>query len=122
MQKEISVPFGVLIGVCLMAVCVIVHGVGLTAAIRWAKRHRAADGGSFWHSVWFLIVFACWVIVLHLVEISSWAFVYEGGHAMPDLPSALYFSVVTYTTTGYGDLVLPEGGVWWAELRRSRAS
>jgi hypothetical protein len=28
--------------------------------------------------------------------------------AMPDLPSAFYFSAVTYTTTGYGDLVLPE--------------
>ena len=26
---------------------------------------------------------------------------------MPDLMSALYFSAVTYTTTGYGDLVLP---------------
>jgi hypothetical protein len=25
---------------------------------------------------------------------------------MPDLQSALYFSAVTYTTTGYGDLVL----------------
>jgi hypothetical protein len=27
---------------------------------------------------------------------------------MPDLQAALYFSAVTYTTTGYGDLVLPE--------------
>ena len=27
---------------------------------------------------------------------------------MPDLTSALYFSAVTYTTTGYGDLVLPD--------------
>ena len=26
---------------------------------------------------------------------------------MPDLPTAFYFSAVTYTTTGYGDLVLP---------------
>jgi hypothetical protein len=25
---------------------------------------------------------------------------------MPDLTAALYFSAVTYTTTGYGDLVL----------------
>jgi hypothetical protein len=31
------------------------------------------------------------------------------GQALPDLPSALYFSMVTYTTTGYGDLVLPKG-------------
>jgi hypothetical protein len=28
---------------------------------------------------------------------------------MPDIESAMYFSIVTYTTTGYGDLVLPEG-------------
>jgi voltage-gated potassium channel Kch len=27
---------------------------------------------------------------------------------MPNMPAALYFSAVTYTTTGYGDLVLPE--------------
>jgi voltage-gated potassium channel Kch len=27
---------------------------------------------------------------------------------MPDIDSALYFSAVTYTTVGYGDLVLPE--------------
>ena len=27
---------------------------------------------------------------------------------MPDLSSAFYFSAVTYTTTGYGDLVLPK--------------
>ena len=27
---------------------------------------------------------------------------------MPDFTTAAYFSAVTYTTTGYGDLVLPE--------------
>jgi len=27
---------------------------------------------------------------------------------LPDLTSAFYFSAVTYTTTGYGDLVLPK--------------
>lgn len=26
---------------------------------------------------------------------------------MPDFQSALYFSAITYTTTGYGDFVLP---------------
>ena len=31
------------------------------------------------------------------------------GCRCPDLASALYFSAVTYTTTGYGDVVLPEG-------------
>ena len=42
-----------------------------------------------------------------LVEITTWAIFYFWQRAMPDLQSALYFSAVTYTTTGYGDLVLP---------------
>jgi voltage-gated potassium channel Kch len=37
-----------------------------------------------------------------------WAGFYVWKAAMPDLQSALYFSAVTYTTTGYGDLVLPQ--------------
>ena len=37
-----------------------------------------------------------------LLRMDAWT------HGMPDLPSAFYFSAVTYTTTGYGDLVLPK--------------
>ena len=48
------------------------------------------------------------VILLHLAEITVWAGFYLWKDAMPDLASALYFSAVTYTTTGYGDLVLAE--------------
>ena len=42
------------------------------------------------------------MVLLHLIEIAAWALCYVRGDAMPDLPSALYFSAVTYTTTGYG--------------------
>jgi voltage-gated potassium channel Kch len=56
---------------------------------------------------------AGWMMVLHLTEISVWAFFYVWQGAMPDLQSSLYFSVVTYTTTGYGDVVLPRA--WWLE-------
>jgi voltage-gated potassium channel Kch len=51
---------------------------------------------------------AGWIILIHLVEITVWAFFFLWKEAMPDLSSALYFSAVTYTTTGYGDLVLTE--------------
>jgi hypothetical protein len=46
-------------------------------------------------------------VFLHLAEISAWAALYIWNGAIPDLASALYFSAVTYTTTGYGDIVLP---------------
>jgi voltage-gated potassium channel Kch len=54
------------------------------------------------------VLVAAWIILLHLAEISVWAAFYLWQDAMPDLASALYFSAVTYTTTGYGDLVLAE--------------
>jgi hypothetical protein len=47
------------------------------------------------------------MVLLHLLEITVWASYYVMAGAMADLASALYFSAVTYTTTGYGDLVLP---------------
>jgi Ion channel len=93
---------------CLMALCVVVHAVGLTTAFGWMKRRRAGAMWDFWPAVRLLIVLAYWIIFLHLVEIAFWAFLYTWTESMPDLPSAFYFSAVTYTTTGYGDLVLPK--------------
>ena len=62
----------------------------------------------FWLGTWLFIRLAAWIVLLHLIEITAWALFYVRGGAMADLPSALYFSAVTYTTTGYGDLVLPQ--------------
>jgi voltage-gated potassium channel Kch len=96
-----------LIGLLLTASCVIVHAIGMATSLRWLN-HRVARGDmSFWSTTWILIGTAGWFIVLHLVEISFWAFFYTLKEGMPDVESALYFSAVTYTTTGYGDVLLP---------------
>jgi hypothetical protein len=89
----------------LMALCVVTHASGVTVAMRWVRRHPARSQ-QFWLWIWLFIRLAGWMILLHLIEITVWALVYAWGGAMPDLHSALYFSAVTYTTTGYGDLVL----------------
>jgi hypothetical protein len=91
----------------LMALCVVIHATGVSSAVRWLRGHTAA-AGHFWRGTWLFIRLAGWIILLHLIEITAWAFFYVRKAAMPDLQSALYFSAVTYTTTGYGDLVLPE--------------
>jgi Ion channel len=90
----------------LMAVCIVIHAGGVTSALRWLRRHRETEL-RFWHWTWLFTCLAGWMILLHLVEITVWALYYVRAGAMADLPSALYFSAVTYTTTGYGDLVLP---------------
>ena len=96
-----------LIAWCLMAACVVIHATGITSVIRWHYTD-APMARRFWVWTWLFIRLAGWMILLHLIEIALWASLYEWTGAMPDLPSALYFSIVTYTTTGYGDLVLPE--------------
>jgi voltage-gated potassium channel Kch len=91
----------------LMALCVTVHAMGMTVALGILNRMIVRMGARFWFSTWMLVQIAGWAILLHLVEIAVWAFFYTWKQALPDLTSALYFSAVTYTTTGYGDLVLP---------------
>jgi Ion channel len=96
-----------LIAWCLMALCVAIHAGGVVSAVRWL-RSPANSAQRFWPWTWFFIRVAGWIILFHLIEITVWALFYFWKDAMPDMPAALYFSAVTYTTTGYGDLVLPE--------------
>ena len=96
-----------LIAWLLMALCVAIHAVGVSAAFRWEKRRPRLAPDRFWPATWRLIRVAGVAILLHLIEIMVWGFFYTWKQGMPDLQSAIYFSAVTYTTTGYGDLVLP---------------
>jgi hypothetical protein len=94
-----------LIAACLMALCVIIHAGGVAGALRQLRRYPPS--AKFWPVVWLFILVAGWIVLLHLLEISVWATFYVWREAMPDLQTSLYFSAVSYTTTGYGDLVLP---------------
>jgi hypothetical protein len=90
-----------------MAMSVVIHAGGVTLALRWIPR-QPKFYVRFWHWTWLFICVAGWMILLHLLEVTVWAVFFVSKRAMPDLSSALYFSAVTYTTTGYGDLVLPK--------------
>jgi len=90
----------------LVAGCVSIHAAGLSAAFRWMPRRREFYAG-YWHWTGVFVCLAAWMILLHLLEIAVWALFFHWNGTMPDAASALYFSAVTYTTTGYGDLVLP---------------
>jgi hypothetical protein len=90
----------------LMALCVVIHALGVTSVLRLV-RGFAKIRPSFLRSTWRFVRLAGWIIVVHLFEITVWATFFWWKQAMPDLQSALYFSATTYTTVGYGDLVLP---------------
>ena len=86
------------------AVCTgaILSALRMTHASRWGARSAATRVSLISAVVLMLFVAA-------LLESSIWAAIYLAVGAMPDLESALYFSTVTFTTLGYGDLTLDTG-------------
>jgi hypothetical protein len=89
-----------------MAVCVAIHSGGVAYALRWLRNKGYSAQGS-WRWTWIFVCIAAWTILLHLGSIAVWAFFFFLTGSVPELQSAFYFSAVTYTTTGYGDIVLP---------------
>src|SRR5262245_3328301 len=96
-----------LIAWCLMALCVTIHAMGIVAAYARVSRWMETHVGRFWPATMVLTLTAGWMLLMHILEICVWASFYAIKGGMPDMTSAIYFSTVTYTTTGYGDLVLP---------------
>lgn len=93
----------------LIAVTVLINAAGLTVMMRRLNFERVPPGGGFWHPTWMLIRFAAYMVGIHLVAMTVWALYYAFEGCFVDFESSLYFSAVTYTTVGYGDLVLPPG-------------
>jgi hypothetical protein len=91
---------------CLLALTVAIHAAGLSAMLRHAS--SVPSDTRFWPLTWRLVWVAWTLILLHLAEIAVWALFYWWQKCLPDVESSFYFSGVTYTTVGYGDLVLPK--------------
>lgn len=102
-----------LIGAAIVALTVVIHAIGTTL---WVRRiGRRFDGDKYWRShmaIMLLIRTVLIVIALHTIEIILWAGSYILLLPESDLASfeeAVYFSFVTFTTLGYGDITLSEG-------------
>ena len=59
------------------------------------------------------------VFFLHVLEVLVWAGAYVALGAIGSLEEAIYFSIVSFTTVGYGDVVLPRD---WRILGASEAA
>src|SRR5689334_3857513 len=96
------------IAALLVAVTVAVHAAGFGLVLNRLLRTRHAPPTRAGAITWLLIRVAWLLMLIHVAEITVWALFYWCRHCLPDAESAFYFSGVTYTTLGYGDLVLPE--------------
>jgi hypothetical protein len=91
---------------CLLGLTVTIHAAGLSAMLPGLR--SALPERRFWPLTWRLLGVAWRLVLLHLAEIMVWGLFYWWQKCLPDAESSFYFSAVTYTTVGYGDLVLPQ--------------
>lgn len=54
-----------------------------------------------------LLVAALWILALISSGVWLWALTFRGIGAFATLEEAVYFSLVTFTTLGFGDVLLP---------------
>jgi hypothetical protein len=91
---------------CLLAVTVTIHAAGLSALLRGLP--PALRDKRFATVTWQILQVAWRLILLHVLEIAVWALFYWWRKCLPDAETSFYFSGVTYTSVGYGDVVLPK--------------
>ena len=96
----------VFLSACVLAyLTVATHATGIALLLRAFIRLQPLPT-SVWRVAVLLLRMIWWLVSLHLAEISIWALFYLWHGLVPDAGTAFYFSGVTYTTIGYGDVVL----------------
>jgi voltage-gated potassium channel len=81
---------------------------GMGALIHWGRDHLARSiqqAGPLGSAV-LLVRFTNLIICLHLLEILLWAWFYR-WFCFPSWEVSFYYSTTSYSTVGYGDVLLP---------------
>jgi voltage-gated potassium channel len=98
------------VALTLLVACVIVQSAGMLLLIHWLARVREVlESPRVYRRVGLLLRVFVWIVLLHLIQVVLWAFVFLRTGELPNLETAVYFSLVTYTTIGFGDVVLGPG-------------
>ena len=99
-----------LVGSTLISLTVAIHILGIIGLIRllagWVPRLGART--SYFGMLELLIITVVALFLLHTLEIWTWALFYMLIGEFGDLHRALYFSTVTFSTLGYGDITLTD--------------
>jgi hypothetical protein len=97
-----------LLALALASVTVVLHAVGTVQIVIplagvWK---RSLESSELPRPVWTLTRMVSLLLVLHLAEMAIWAAAYSAVGLFSDFETSLYYSLKSYTTVGYGD-VLP---------------
>lgn len=99
------------LGSLLVIVTTFVHAGSMVLAFNWLEVGSRRPG-ALASPIRKVILVASLVLIMFfagLVESGIWALTYVAVGAFSGFDEALYFSTVTFTTLGYGDIVIHSG-------------
>ena len=95
------------IAACMLVATTAIHAVGMVLAMQVFEWRKDRLTKPMMH-----ISMVSGVVILmflaSVMEVSAWAITYLTLNAIEGFEKALYFSMVTFTTLGYGEIVLDE--------------
>jgi len=102
-------------GLGMMVLTIIIHALFMTAGVKMARWRLSHLGKAKTEAMKAALLsgLTVWLFLAIVLEVWLWALLYLYHplvSTLPDLETAFYFSMVTFSTLGYGDVVL--SGPW----------
>jgi hypothetical protein len=97
----------IIIAACMMFVTTAIHAGGMVLAMQMFERQKSCGTKRF-KRISHISAVVILMFLVSVLEVVAWAVVYLALNAIQGFERALYFSMVTFTTLGYGDVVLSD--------------
>ena len=100
----------IVIAAAIVSVCLMIHLAGILLMAEWLFQWRETLDRSPTRKVFALLIVTLFggILLLHLIQTGLWAVFYYTQNLFDDFETSLYFSMVSFTTLGYGDVLLPK--------------
>jgi len=97
------------IAVVIVSVSLVIHMAGILLMAKWLlhRREELEQSLNRRRFVLLMITLFAAILLLHVIQTSLWAMFYYTQELFSDFETSLYFSMVSFTTIGYGDVLLP---------------
>jgi hypothetical protein len=103
------VLLSIMIAALLFVMTTMIHAGGMTLAVRTVRKEEEHWGLKQGEKHVFIVCEAVLMMFLvSLLEVLAYTVAYLALNALPSFEVAFYFSMVTFTTLGYGDVLLDE--------------
>lgn len=103
-----TVTLQLVLGSLMLCLCSLIHiGILVLTAyvLRWIDQ-RLDHLSKTWDAIAIVVAAYLLIVLGHSIQVWLWAWSFVHTDALRNMPDALYFSLITYTTVGYGDIVL----------------